>query len=123
MSCDSTLLRSSCTVLRLLKDPLITKRQTSPLKCCSSPHCQSSQTGHDQSEGGGVCGSVLFVSKGGRMWIWRGGCVLLHIGGGRELVLGVRFTLVRLVPLDIPDIPTSGMFEAPLSSSCLSGGC
>lgn len=41
--------------------------------------------------------------------------------GGREVVVGVRFTLVRLAPLDIPDIPTSGMLEAPPSSSSMSG--
>lgn len=35
--------------------------------------------------------------------------------------MGVRFTLVRLAPLDIPDIPTSGTFEAPPSSSSMSG--
>lgn len=35
--------------------------------------------------------------------------------------MGVRFTLVRLAPLDIPDIPTSGMLEAPPSSSSMSG--
>lgn len=43
--------------------------------------------------------------------------------GGREVVVGVRFTLVRLAPLDIPGIPTSGMLEAPPSSSNSSGGC
>lgn len=43
--------------------------------------------------------------------------------GGREVVVGVRFTLVRLAPLDIPDIPTSGMLEAPPSSSLHVGGC
>lgn len=37
--------------------------------------------------------------------------------------MGVRFTLVRLAPLDIPGIPTSGMLEAPLSSSSHVGGC
>lgn len=41
--------------------------------------------------------------------------------GGREVVVGVRFTLVRLAPLDIPDIPTSGMLGAPPSSPCMSG--
>lgn len=41
--------------------------------------------------------------------------------GGREVVVGVRFTLVRLAPLDIPDIPTSGMLEALPSSSSMSG--
>lgn len=41
--------------------------------------------------------------------------------GGRELVVGVRFSLVRLVPLDIPGIPTSGMLGAPPSSPCRSG--
>lgn len=44
-------------------------------------------------------------------------------GGGREAAAGVRFTLVRLAPLDIPDIPTSGMLEAPPSSSLCVGGC
>lgn len=41
--------------------------------------------------------------------------------GGREVVMSVRFTLVRLAPLDIPDIPTSGMLEAPRSSSSTLG--
>ena len=41
--------------------------------------------------------------------------------GGGEVVVGVRFTPVRLAPLDIPDIPTSGMLEAPPSSSSSSG--
>lgn len=35
--------------------------------------------------------------------------------------MGVRFTLVRLAPLDIPGIPTSGMLGAPPSSPCRSG--
>lgn len=35
--------------------------------------------------------------------------------------MGVRFTLVRLAPLDIPDIPTSGMLEAPPSSGSTLG--
>lgn len=43
--------------------------------------------------------------------------------GGGKLVVGVRFTLVRLAPLDIPGIPTSGMLEAPPSSSLRVGGC
>lgn len=43
--------------------------------------------------------------------------------GGGKLVVGVRFTLVRLAPLDIPGIPTSGMLEAPPSSSSHVGGC
>lgn len=45
------------------------------------------------------------------------------VEGGREVVVGVRFTLVRLAPVDIPDIPTSRMLGAPPSSSSLSGGC
>lgn len=40
-------------------------------------------------------------------------------GGG--VIVGVRFTLVRLAPLDIPDIPTSGMLEAPPSSGSTLG--
>lgn len=50
-------------------------------------------------------------------------CVEKRGGGGEEAVAGVRFTLVRLAPLDIPDIPTSGMLEAPPSSSLRVGGC
>lgn len=41
--------------------------------------------------------------------------------GEGKVVVGVRFTLVRLAPLDIPDIPTSGMLGAPPSSPCMSG--
>lgn len=43
--------------------------------------------------------------------------------GVGKLVVGVRFTLVRLAPVDIPGIPTSGMLEAPPSSSSNVGGC
>ena len=48
-------------------------------------------------------------------------CVCVCVEGGREVVVGVRFTLVRLAPLDIPGIPTSRMLEAPPSSSSMSG--
>lgn len=51
------------------------------------------------------------------------GGLCVTVEGGREVVVGVRFTLVRLAPLDIPDIPTSGMLEAPPSSSLHVGGC
>lgn len=51
------------------------------------------------------------------MWSWRFVCTV----GGREVVVGVRFTLVRLAPLNIPGIPTSGMLGTPLSSPCTSG--
>ncbi len=53
--------------------------------------------------------------------MWSGRFVCVCVEGGREVVVGVRFTLVRLAPLDIPDIPTSGMLEAPPSSSSMSG--
>lgn len=42
-------------------------------------------------------------------------------GGGEGVVMGVRFTLVRLAPLDIPDIPTSRMLVAPSSACSLLG--
>lgn len=47
--------------------------------------------------------------------------VCVCVEGGREVVVGVRFTLVRLAPVDIPDIPTSRMLEAPPSSSSMLG--
>lgn len=75
-----------------------------------------------QDTQGGVCESVLFV-RGGSAHMWSGSFVWKREEGGREAVAGVRFTLVRLAPLDIPDIPTSGMFEAPPSSSLRVGGC
>lgn len=59
----------------------------------------------------------LFVGEGGHTCGVGGVCV----DGGRVVVVGVRLTLVRLAPLDIPDIPTSGMLEAPPSSSSMSG--
>lgn len=47
-----------------------------------------------------------------------------NLGWGEgSLLWGVRFTLVRLAPLDIPGIPTSGMLEAQPSSSSHVGGC
>lgn len=52
----------------------------------------------------------------GGVCVWSGRFVC---SGG--VVLGVRFTLVRLAPLDIPGIPTSGMLGTPLSSPCTSG--
>lgn len=57
------------------------------------------------------------------MWSGWFMCVCVTVEGGREVVVGVRFTLVRPAPLDIPDIPTSGMLEAPPSSSLHVGGC
>lgn len=62
-----------------------------------------------------------FVCERRRAHMWSGRFVCGR--GGREVVVGVRFTLVRLAPLDIPDIPTSGMLEAPPSSSLHVGGC
>lgn len=52
------------------------------------------------------------------MWSGRFVCA----AGGREVVLGVRFTLVRLAPLDIPGILTSGMLGTPVFSLYV-GGC
>lgn len=55
------------------------------------------------------------------MWSGRFVCAAGRGAGWGGGVLGVRFTPVRLAPLDIPCIPTSGMLGTPLSSACTSG--
>lgn len=71
--------------------------------------------------GGRGGAQFLFVRVGGHMWSGRAECVCVEKGGGGRLSWVGDSPRCNLRLLDIPDIPTSGMFEAPPSSSRLSG--